>query len=162
MPFTPFHFGLGLAAKAVAPRRFSLALFIALQVIIDLESLYNLVKHRYPVHTFLHTFVGATSLAFGSSIIVFSVIVCWQPKSRYTKRQRFAWLGALALFATWSHVILDGIMHQDAEPFWPFTTQNPLLALVRLNVLHLGLVILGVVGLIGIAIPLLTQRISRD
>lgn len=43
MPFTPFHFGVGVAAKAALARRFSLIVFVALQIVIDFESLYNLV-----------------------------------------------------------------------------------------------------------------------
>ena len=58
---------------------------------------------------------------------------------------------ATALLATWSHVVLDGIMHRDARPFWPFTDRNPLLSLVGVGSLHLACVILGVVGLIGLA-----------
>ena len=47
MPFTPFHFGVGLAVKSAIPGRFHLGFFVVLQVIIDLESLYNLV-HTLP------------------------------------------------------------------------------------------------------------------
>src|SRR4051794_12646881 len=39
MPFTPFHIGVGVAAKAALPAQFSLSLFVALQVLTDLESL---------------------------------------------------------------------------------------------------------------------------
>lgn len=161
MPFTPFHFGLGLATKAVFPRRFSLAVFVALQVVIDLESLYNLVKHRYPVHRFLHTFVGATILAFAAALVLLPVVVSWTSKKQRSRLRLFAGLLTTALFATWSHVVLDGIMHADARPFWPFTESNPLLSLVRLGVLHMGLVVLGILGLIGIAFSLLSDEELR-
>jgi membrane-bound metal-dependent hydrolase YbcI (DUF457 family) len=149
LPFTPFHFGVGLAAKAALPRRFSLCFFVALQVVIDLESLYNLVKDRHPVHRFLHTFVGATLLAILAAALVFGVMVRW--RARGTRIRLLVSLLANALFATWSHVVLDGIMHRDARPFWPMSDENPLLSLVGVGVLHLACVALGVFGLIGLA-----------
>ena len=149
MPITPFHFGLGFAAKAAFSRRFSLFLFLSLQVVIDLESLYNLIRQRYPVHRFLHTFVGAGLLAVGSSVLLFPMISRFRQKNGHSKSRLFLWLLANALFATWSHVMLDGIMHRDAKPFWPFTDRNPLLSLVGLGVLHFGLIALGLLGLLG-------------
>lgn len=145
MPITPFHFGLGLAVKSVALRHFSLVLFIAIQVVIDLESLYNLIRERYPVHRFLHTFVGATLLAILAALPAFSK---WASKLGATGLRRFSLLLATTLFATWSHVVLDGVMHRDIRPFWPFTDRNPLLGAIDLGVLHLGLVALGLFGLI--------------
>lgn len=149
MPFTPFHFGVGVAAKAVLPRGFSLILFVALQVVIDLESLYNLVHDRYPVHRFLHTFVGAALLAILSAIVLFPILR-WRWRTPRPARV-FAALLATALFATWSHVILDGIMHADARPFWPWSDSNPLLRRIGLGTLHLACLALGVFGLIALA-----------
>ena len=150
MPITPFHFGLGFAAKAVLSKRFSLLLLITLQVVIDCESLYNLVQQRYPVHRFLHTFLGAALLAFGSSLLLVPVISRFRPKDAVSKSRLFLWLLANALFATWSHVVLDGIMHADAQPFWPISDQNPLLLMVSLRTLHGGLMALGMLGLMGL------------
>jgi hypothetical protein len=157
MPFTPFHFGVGLAAKAAVPRHFSLAFFVALQVVTDLESLYNLVLHRHPVHRFLHTFVGATLLAAVSSAAVLPFARWWRlqvgrtgPGDRGSARL-FASVLPTALFATWSHVVLDGIMHGDVRPFWPLTDANPLLSLIGLRALHLGCMLLGFFGIVALA-----------
>jgi membrane-bound metal-dependent hydrolase YbcI (DUF457 family) len=153
VPFTPFHFGVGLAAKA-ASGRFSLSLFIALQVVIDLESLYNLAYDRYPVHRFLHTFFGATLLALLSSALLFLVAQRWHANAGRRPRpahRLFTSLLAISLFATWSHVVLDGIMHRDVRPFWPITASNPLLSLVGLGLLHLGCLVLGFFGLVALA-----------
>ena len=153
MPFTPFHFGVGMAAKAALSRRFSLVFFVALQVVIDLESLYNLIKDRYPVHRFLHTFIGATLLAIVSSGLVFGGVVWWRARRAPARPAigLFFSLLATAIFATWSHVVLDGIMHRDVRPFWPISNENPLLSLVGVGVLHLGCLVLGFFGLIAIA-----------
>lgn len=153
MPFTPFHFGVGIAAKSVLARQFSLSLFIALQVVIDLESLYNLAFRRYPVHRFLHTFVGATLLAFLASALVFGIAQRSgsSPDRRLLPVCRlFAVLLVTSLFATWSHVVLDGIMHQDARPFWPMTDVNPLLSLIGVRALHLACLVVGFFGLIAL------------
>jgi membrane-bound metal-dependent hydrolase YbcI (DUF457 family) len=154
MPFTPFHFGVGVAAKAALPARFSLVLFVGLQVVTDLESLYNLVYRRYPVHRFLHTFVGATLLAFVTSALIWGVLQ-WRSLDTVRGAQPswplVASLLGTSLFATWSHVVLDAIMHRDVRPFWPLSDANPLLSLVGVGVLHLACLVLGFFGVIGLA-----------
>ncbi|MDB5350584.1 MAG: hypothetical protein JWN86_1831 [Planctomycetota bacterium] len=166
MPFTPFHFGVGLAMKSVLLRRFHLGFFIALQVVIDLESLYNLVQHRYPVHRFLHTFVGATLLAVASSALVLPMVIWWrgtQENAAVSSPGRiFASLLATALFATWSHVVLDGIMHKDAQPFWPISAANPMLRLIGVGPLHLACVALGLLGgyVLALRIAMTDDRIA--
>jgi hypothetical protein len=63
MPVTPFHFGVGLLGKGVAPRAVSLCAFVASQVVIGCESAYFLfVAREEPVHRALHTFALATPL----------------------------------------------------------------------------------------------------
>jgi membrane-bound metal-dependent hydrolase YbcI (DUF457 family) len=159
MPFTPFHFGLGIAAKAAVPRGFSLILFIALQVVIDLESLFNLMRNRYPMHRFLHTFVGATLLAVASAALALPLLR-WRVlnadpnEGGSAGRRTLLLLLATALFATWSHVVLDAIMHRDVQPFWPFAAENPLLGLVGVGALHLACVALGFAGAIILAFRL--------
>lgn len=149
----PYHFGVGIAAKAALVRRFSLGLFVVLQVIIDLESLYNLAYQRVPVHRFLHTFVGATLLAGLSSAVLLGFLMWWQGRAggRTQRASRlFVWLLATALFATWSHVVLDAMMHQDVQPFWPLTDLNPFLFVVPVRTLHLGCVVLGFFGTVAL------------
>jgi membrane-bound metal-dependent hydrolase YbcI (DUF457 family) len=48
-----------------------------------------------------------------------------------------------ALIGTWSHVLLDSIMHPDVRPFAPFNDANPLLGLVSLEAFHLACVMAG-------------------
>lgn len=154
MPFTPFHFGLGLAVKAAIPRSFHLGVFVGLQVVTDLESLYNLVYDRHPVHRFLHMFAGASLLGIAGSVVAIAGWLGWWrvsgrgPGRPNSSKRLFASLFATALFATESHVLLDGIMHRDARPFWPVTEANPLLRCVGFDALHGGLVTLGIVGLV--------------
>ena len=55
MPMTPFHFGPGAALQALAPRQISFLAFCAANVVIDIESLVNLIGQRDPVHAFMHS-----------------------------------------------------------------------------------------------------------
>jgi membrane-bound metal-dependent hydrolase YbcI (DUF457 family) len=56
-----------------------------------------------------------------------------------------------ALFATWSHVVLDGMMHRDVQPFWPIVPGNPLLGIVEVGRLHLACLVLGFFGAVFLA-----------
>src|SRR5437899_4491261 len=60
MPFTPIHGGPGMMVKAVAPRHFSICVFMLTQVVIDLEVLWHLIRWDPPLHRSWHTWAGAT------------------------------------------------------------------------------------------------------
>ena len=62
MPVTPFHLGAALPLKPLAGRRLSLGVFALVQIGIDLESGYNLLLDRWPVHARLHTLPGALAV----------------------------------------------------------------------------------------------------
>jgi len=51
-----------------------------------------------------------------------------------------------AVLGSYSHVVLDGIMHADMRPLAPWSDDNPFLHLVSLDALHLGCVGAAVVG----------------
>jgi membrane-bound metal-dependent hydrolase YbcI (DUF457 family) len=120
-------------------------------VVTDVESLYNLTYHREPIHRSLHTLLGATALALVASALVHGTLRWWDTARGRTGRRPFAPVLATALFATWSHVVLDGLMHTDARPLWPLTDFNPLLAVVRVGTLHLACLVQGFFGLVGTA-----------
>jgi membrane-bound metal-dependent hydrolase YbcI (DUF457 family) len=47
------------------------------------------------------------------------------------------WVVFLSAFVgTYSHIVLDSIMHSDVEPFYPFTTSNTLLGIISIPALH--------------------------
>jgi hypothetical protein len=68
MPFTPLHFGPGAAIKAVMPTSFSFTVFVFSQIVMDLEPTYYLLRGDWPVHCFLHTYLGA-AVVTGFSIL---------------------------------------------------------------------------------------------
>ena len=157
MPVTPFHGGIGLACKGPLGARFSFTIFAATQVVIDLESAYFLFTQQYPVHRFLHTFLGASlacllvalTLRGPCEMLLRSVPDDAWPGwidrdpsiSRVTALQS-AFVGMLG------HVVPDAVMHADARPLAPFSDANPLLNAVSLSALHLALVGLGGLGLV--------------
>jgi membrane-bound metal-dependent hydrolase YbcI (DUF457 family) len=51
-----------------------------------------------------------------------------------------------ALIGTYSHVVLDSIMHGDVEPLVPFTSTNVLLGLMSIEALHWFCVFSGLLG----------------
>jgi predicted lysophospholipase L1 biosynthesis ABC-type transport system permease subunit len=151
MPITPFHFGPGALLHAMAPRHVSFIAFCAANVLIDVESLYNLIHHRHPVHAFFHTYAGATLVALAcivafvvwsrlSTLLPLPRLLAWQPL-----RLRQVALGAV--LGAWSHVALDSLMHADIAPLAPVTHENALLGAVGLGVLHWSCLLAGLIGL---------------
>lgn len=154
MPFTPLHFGPALAFHAADPRHISFLAFCATNVVIDLEALYNLGFGRHPVHAFLHTYVGATIVAF-TVILGFAALrkmAQHLPNIFAWKDLNLAQVITGAALGVYSHVILDSIMHSDIQPFAPWTSSNHLYRFVSISALHwfclatgaLGLIILGI------------------
>ena len=134
MPITPFHFGPGAALHALAPRQVSFLAFCAANVVIDVESLYNLMHHRMPVHAFLHTYVGATLVWLGLAALFWLALKLPGVKARTRLGLRQVALGAL--LGAYSHVLLDSVMHPDIQPLAPFAAGNALQGVISLQALH--------------------------
>jgi membrane-bound metal-dependent hydrolase YbcI (DUF457 family) len=164
MPITPFHFGPGAALHSLAPRHVSLLAFCAANVLMDLEPLYYMLTHQYPLHRFIHTYLGAALMA-GSTVLLFALSL--RAASRGRLSNPFDWqtlgIGVIALGAiagTFSHVLLDSVMHVDIRPFAPFSNANPLLGALSLQALHGSCVASGVVGITILGIRALWSEIS--
>lgn len=155
MPVTPFHFGLGVLAKAAAPARVSLAAFIASQVVIDCETAYNIVTDGYPLHAKAHTFVLGTPIGLAAGLFASFAMRAWnraQPSRTFPPHERD--IGPVLVgggLGGASHPFLDGIMHSDIRPFWPWLDDNPLLDLVGMGTLHLGLMAMAAAGIAVVA-----------
>ena len=156
VPITPFHFGPGAALHAMAPRYVSFLNFCVANLLIDFESLYNLMHQRHPVHAFFHTYLGA-------SLIIVAVIVLflwarwfagrlWLPNVLHWRELSLVQVAVGAALGAYSHVVLDSLMHRDIQPLAPFASTNALLGSLSLNTLHLGCVVLGALGLVGVGV----------
>ncbi|MFW2438015.1 MAG: DUF4184 domain-containing protein [Arenicellales bacterium] len=161
MPFTPLHFGPGLAIKAIAPVYFSFTVFVFSQVLIDIEPLYFMLNGEWPVHRYFHTYPGATVAGVASFVV--GRPVCGICLSMFRRSLRISKSGLLeamrlinpvaalsgAFIGSWSHVALDSIMHSDIRPFAPFVDDNMLLGSLTVYELHLFCVVAGIAGAVG-------------
>jgi membrane-bound metal-dependent hydrolase YbcI (DUF457 family) len=152
VPFTPFHFGPGALVHSAAPKHVSFLAFCGANVLVDVEPLYFMLTHQYPIHRFFHTYVGAT-VAAGILVGLFALVRRIAPRlldifGLHNLSVRAVALGAVA--GTYSHVVLDSLMHADMQPFAPFSDANPLLGAVFLNTLHGFCVLAGLVGAVVI------------
>jgi len=159
MPFTPFHFGAGLAFKGLVPRYFSFSMFVLTNVAMDVEPLYKIWHLQTPLHGFSHTITGALLIAAASVLIGRIVINCgWQLYAKLVVDSgtpfHLPWISALsgAFLGTSSHLLLDGVMHADMHPFSPLTNANPLLMPDRLLELHLACLLAGMTGMVLILV----------
>jgi membrane-bound metal-dependent hydrolase YbcI (DUF457 family) len=152
VPITPFHFGPGALAAAASRSSVSFLTFVATNVLIDVESLYNLLTDQPRIHTFFHTYIGST-------IAAALIVLAFLPSRWFALklpdwpllRWRHLSISAVvfgSLVGAWSHVLLDSVMHGDITPLAPYSNANPLYQLVSLRVLHLGCVIAGALGVV--------------
>jgi membrane-bound metal-dependent hydrolase YbcI (DUF457 family) len=164
MPFTPFHFGPGALLHSAAPNHVSFLAFCGANVLVDVEPLYFMLTHRYPIHRFFHTYVGA-AVAAGVVVGLFMLLRRVAPRLPDIFRLRNLSVRALTLGAiagTYSHVVLDSLMHADMQPFAPFSDANPLLGAVFLSTLHGFCLFAGLVSVVVIGARYLMRRQARS
>jgi membrane-bound metal-dependent hydrolase YbcI (DUF457 family) len=140
MPITPFHFGPGAAIHALAPKKVSFLAFCVANVVIDVETLYFMLTHQYPLHRFFHTYIGASLIPLVTLALFISArwfaTVAWLPNLFKWKELGLPPVAIGATVGAFSHVLLDSLMHSDITPFAPLTDANPLLQAVSLSTLH--------------------------
>ncbi|RJG41872.1 metal-dependent hydrolase [Motilimonas pumila] len=163
MPFTPFHMGTGILIKALLQGSFSLMVFGWSQIVMDLQPLWVLIQGHGHLHGFSHTFIGGSLLAVvsalsGKYLSEFGLTILRISKA--SQPIEISWLVAFisAFIGCFSHVILDGIMHFDVQPFYPISLNNPMLGLVSVASLHK---ICLYTGLVGAAIFYIVQWRNR-
>lgn len=172
MPATPLHIGPALIVKAVAPHHFSVLVFAFGNVLMDIEPVVQFLREEYVLHGFTHTYVGATILGIVSLFL--GKPFCERLLARFQADPRspfLVWLhgpdrigwrtAAISAFAaTYSHVVLDSIMHGDMEPLAPWSKANGLLATVPVDTLHLLCVGSGLLGAALLAVAFLLRTPS--
>ncbi|MEO1080338.1 MAG: metal-dependent hydrolase [Pseudomonadota bacterium] len=150
MPFTPFHLGPGILLKALCQGGFSLMIYGWTQVVMDLQPLIVLLTGEGHLHGFTHTYVGATLIAVLSALsgkylsdAFLLLIVRFNPS-----RIQISWPVTFisAIVGSFSHVLLDSVMHGDLQPFYPFWSGNPFLGAVSVEILHKLCVYSGLLG----------------
>ncbi len=130
--------GPGILVKALLQGGFSLMVFGWAQIIMVIQPLIVLLTGEGHLHGFSHTYIGATLIGLGSALTgkyaaEFALRFIGQP--RYLP---IGWSVAItsAFIGSYSHVLLDSLMHADLEPFAPFLKINPFLDFVSVEALH--------------------------
>jgi len=118
----------------------------------DIQPLLVMITGRGHLHGFTHTFVGAILLAVVSALTgkYLSEIGLKILGKAIDKPITIAWWVALlsAFIGSFSHVLLDSIMHTDVEPFFPFTLINNFHGFVSIGALHKFCIYSGLAGAI--------------
>jgi len=151
MPFTPIHMGPGLLIKSLLHSSFSLMIFGWTQIIMDIQPLIVMITGEGHLHGFSHTFIGATLLAIvagltGKHLAEFGLRLVKMQIHQQPITIGWSIVFISAFIGSFSHVILDGIMHSDVQPFFPVNLNNPLLQLVSTGILHKICLYSGLIG----------------
>ncbi|NOQ16525.1 MAG: hypothetical protein GQ581_05660, partial [Methyloprofundus sp.] len=141
MPFTPFHMGPGVLIKALLQSSFSLMIFGWAQIIMDIQPLIVLLTGEGHLHGFSHTYIGASLLAVvaaltGKHLSEFGLVILGVAKKDNPIKIVWWVVVSSAFIGTFSHVVLDSIMHTDIEPFYPLSLPNKLLGIITIEQLH--------------------------
>lgn len=161
MPFTPIHMGPAAALKLVGAGYFSFTVFGYSQILIDLEPLVRLSRGDAVVHGYSHTYLGA--IVIGILACISGKPICegglrwWNRLFRLSFLQlptRIAWSVAAvsAFLGTFSHIVLDSVMHADMHPLSPLSERNGLLHIISVGQLHLLCLGLGGLGAAGLLV----------
>lgn len=164
MPFTPFHMGPGILIKSLLQGSFSLMVFAWAQIIMDIQPLIVLLTGNGHLHGFSHTYLGASILAIISALsgkYLSEIGLKILGIAKEDNPIKIHWPVAIvsAYIGTFSHVVIDSIMHADMEPFYPFSSSNNLLRMITTDQLHQFCLYSGLIGgFLYYAIQLLTTK----
>jgi len=151
MPFTPFHLGPGILIKSLLQGSFSLMVFGWTQIVMDIQPLIVLITGEGHLHGFTHTYVGAILIALFAALtgkylseLGLKILKITENDASISITWRVVLLSAF--IGSFSHVLLDSIMHADVEPFFPFTLDNQFLGIMSVSMLHKACLYSGLIG----------------
>ena len=160
MPITPLHLGPGAVFKAIGGRRFSFVVFGLAQFAMDLEPIGRFLGGSNLLHGPVHSILGATIV--GAIVAVLGkplggrLLRLWNWRLSPRQREwlhvetRLTWreTAAGAFVGTYSHVLLDSIMHPDVQLLYPFREVNDLVGIISVEKLDALCLALGVIGVL--------------
>lgn len=140
MPFTPLHMGPGIIIKLLLRGSFSLMVFCWAQIVMDIQPLLVIISGEGHLHGFSHTFLGASLLAIVAALSgkYLSELGLRLLRISPGKGITITWPVTVvsAFIGTFSHVVLDAVMHSDVQPFFPGSLSNPFLGLLSVQTLN--------------------------
>jgi membrane-bound metal-dependent hydrolase YbcI (DUF457 family) len=132
--------------------------FCAANILIDVEPLYYMIAGQFPLHRFFHTYIGATLVASATLLLFLSARrIALLPDVFQWKQLGTGAIAVGAFLGSYSHIVLDSIMHADIRPLAPFSGTNPLLGIISLRALHLFCLIAGAVGVAVVVVRTATR-----
>ncbi len=132
------------------------------QVLMDIEPLTGILQNKAILHGYTHTLLGALVIGAVAGVVGKPISACvlrWLsiPHSPFSWGASFAG----AYVGTFSHVLLDALMHSDMVPWWPIASGNPLLCAIGLGQLHLACLVAGTVGALALAFKAKAKERAR-
>lgn len=160
--------GPGLLIKAILQGSFSLMIFGWAQIVMDIQPLIVLLTSTGHLHGFSHTYLGATLMAIcaaftGKYLVEYglNVITAYSTFNPLPIRLTWRIVFISAFIGTYSHVLLDSIMHHDMKTFFPFDLENKLLGVITIDQLHQFCGYSGMAGALLYALVWLKARQSE-
>lgn len=142
--------GPGILLKAIFQGSFSLMVFGWTQIIMDIQPLVVIVTGEGRLHGFTHTYIGATFIAafsaFTGEYLADRVLLIVRGSAQSVLRISWSVAVVSAFIGSYSHIILDSIMHSDIEPLLPFSESNQLLGVISVSLLYKLCVYSGLLG----------------
>jgi membrane-bound metal-dependent hydrolase YbcI (DUF457 family) len=109
-------------------------------VAVDLEPLaVILFGLNYPLHGYFHTFLVGTVVALVWGLIAYwgkSILQRLMKLFHLSYETNFRKMLLSAILGIWFHILLDGQLYTDIQPFWPLKA-NPLYGLLSYNTVYL-------------------------
>jgi len=118
------------------------------QVLMDIEPLVRMIRHDSVVHGTSHTILGALVIGAiagtaGRPITEFALRILHIPHRTLTWTVSFI----SSFVGTYSHILLDAVMHKDMHPLWPLSARNGLLGIMPTSWLYILCLATGALGL---------------
>jgi uncharacterized protein DUF4184 len=148
----------GILVKAILQGFFSLIIFTWAQLLMDIQPILAILTNKGPLHGFSHTYIGATLIAIFSALTgkwIYQTIMKFIQKD-FTDYQNLLFdvpqkltlsvCVVSAFIGTYSHVLLDSIMHADIEPFYPIYLKNDINLIISIESLYKLCVYTGTIG----------------
>jgi len=129
MPFTPYHFGPSGFIGLLFRRRLDVPVFVAANVLIDIEVLADqYFQPGWPVHQLWHFH---TLLVGGLAGAILGLLVYRLRPLRFLSEKSMSLIGLpgcaswhsmvlAGVLGAWLHVFIDSLYHYDVQLFWPY------------------------------------------
>jgi membrane-bound metal-dependent hydrolase YbcI (DUF457 family) len=151
MPFTPFHLGPSSWIGLILFKVFDFPALLIASIVVDIEPFCVFVFNApWPLHGFLHTFLGGSIVAIFTAILLhFSrksvkKVMAVFKLVQYSSFKKVLWT---SFFGVYFHLLLDAFLYRDMKPFYPLEG-NPLLGLFSSQHIYFFCSISFLIGLV--------------